>query len=97
MANDLKVEITEVNKHDNWVRGKYGKHSFSAKVFDDPSLWFGIKGGRVSKLFITDERQRIIIQWEHQWELRPTESEYPVMQAIVKALDEMPKSNVDAK
>lgn len=72
-----KVEVGEL-QHDsgNWVKfkvtvGGVPKFKCSAKVFDVGSQ-FGIKGGRVSKLWVADlVTGSCLISYDRGWDIRP--------------------------
>lgn len=47
---------------------------FEAKVFDEGSQ-FGIKGGRVSKLWIKDANNKTVLNYDRGWDVKPTTDE----------------------
>ncbi len=77
--NAERVCITAERDERGWIKGKIGRYTFSAKVFDLPSQ-FGIDGGRVSKLGIYDDEQRkrernyfaaCIVNYDRGWDIQP--------------------------
>lgn len=46
-----KIELTNFTENSNWVQGIVDEYKFSAKLYDEPSI-FGINEGRISKLYI---------------------------------------------
>jgi len=56
-----KIKITKTDGA--WVMGTYGEFNFGAKIFDQPSQ-FGICEGRVSKLHVTDQNDKLVYNYD---------------------------------
>lgn len=63
----------------NWYKGTYKNYEFEAKVFEEPSKYgipFNrnetgeIEGGKVSKLFITQDHEWIM-NYDRGWDVKP--------------------------
>ena len=74
----INLYFTEFDRGKNWVKGAVGEYYFIAKLFDEGST-YGIKGGRVSKLSVYDNRAGItgnfgflymIINYDRGWDIR---------------------------
>ena len=94
-----KAEFTQFTKGENWVAGKVGNYSFSAKLFDEGSD-YGIKNGRVSKLAIWDEVERkkwsdffksCIINYDRGWDIKPKKETRPYFNSVMELLENAPK------
>lgn len=71
---ELKMHTIQVTKTDgNWKIGLIDGIKFTTKVYEEPSE-FGIRGGNVSKLWITG-----IAAYDRGWELRAKTSEQKAM------------------
>ena len=86
----LEAKFTKFDKKTNWVSGEYGDYRFSAKLFDDPSI-FGIKNGRVSKLAIIHNKFNQIVNYERGWDIKPTKEHKPAYKAIMNLLENSPR------
>jgi len=99
-----RLEITVIAPRDQqgWIKGKIGKYTFSAKVYDLPST-FGINNGRVSKLGIYDDEQRrregnyfasCIVNYDRGWDIEPqNEAERNTLDRVLEFLEALPKCN----
>lgn len=84
------MESTEVfykNDANNWKVGyiKLGSYAFDfeAKVFDEGSE-FGINGGRISKLFVTERNENVcLISYDRGWDLEPQDRLSEVLLSII--------------
>jgi hypothetical protein len=93
----VKVSIPKrqgMNGPGNWLIGtaNNGKYTIQIKRFDEPSS-YGIKNGRISKLNISDPKQRhetgtgvTLVSYERGWDIKPTDPTAKKLVAqIVKA------------
>ncbi len=62
------------------VEGK--TYRIDIKWFDEPSM-FGIRGGRVSKLYVAAAGEGTVINYDRGWDVRPRTAE---AKAILKAV-----------
>lgn len=92
----LKSVIKVKKQVDYWVKGtsKDGKYFIGIKVYSEPST-FGIKKGRVSKLYIQDADKRAggkgfgsnLALYDRGWDTKPVNNEIKnLVNQIVKAL-----------
>jgi hypothetical protein len=96
----MKAEFTKFHIGDNWVKVIVGNYTFSAKLFDEGSV-FGINEGRVSKLMIWDEQIRYekldifeaaIVNYDRGWDIKPeTEEQIAIFDAVMDLLENSPK------
>jgi len=96
----MKAEFTKFHTGDNWVKGIVGDYTFSAKLFDEGSV-FGINDGRVSKLMIWDEdiRQKeqnifkgCIVNYDRGWDIEPvTDEQAEIFNTVLDLLENSPK------
>lgn len=89
----MNVRFTSFPMDSNWVEGVAGEYSFSAKLFDEPSV-FGIDEGRVSKLSIWEtggSPWNSIVSYDRGWDVLPaTDDEKNVYQAVLEFLENSP-------
>ena len=88
--NEIKAEFTQFNNDSNWCNGKVGPYNFEAKLFDEGSD-FGIKKGRVSKLYVTSKTEGYVIGFDRGWDKNPTKENRPYFNAIMELLENSPK------
>lgn len=63
--------------------GSYEAFRYVVKVFDEPSR-FGIDGGRISKLQVT-QKGKVVIHFDRGWDVKPTtETEQIVLELLRK-------------
>lgn len=94
----------KVDKRDNaWIIGNAtidGKnYEINAKVFDKGSD-YGIDKGPISKLWIKDttSNERCIVNYDRNWDVKPTNENVEVYKKIVKAVVDFRKANpIDVK
>ena len=84
---EVHLEIDHKRDANGWTTGYIGVgdncYYVEIKYFDEPSR-FGIKGGRVSKLWVSDEDTKEEILWyERGWVTKPQD---PESKAILKAI-----------
>lgn len=90
-----KFNITSKLNSQGWTNGKIGKYEFSAKVYDEGS-YYGINGGRVSKLMIWDEAAQkpgnhTIANYDRRWDIEPgTTEEKRIFMALMEYLEALP-------
>lgn len=53
-----------------WETGTIGTYSYEAKVYEEPSK-FGINGGRISILDITDSNKKCVCFYDRMWVIEP--------------------------
>ena len=94
-----KAELVSFPFDSNWVSGTVGKYTFEAKLFDDPST-YGINNGRVSKLFIYNDKERIekrnffapcIVNYDRGWDIKPSKEARPYYKAVLRLLELTPR------
>lgn len=82
--------------NDIWVTGWYVKdgkgYYVNAKVYMEPSK-YGINNGPVSKLSIYDEKDNIILNYDRNWDVRPTSEYREIYMEILKAVKQFRKEN----
>lgn len=94
MATRFSIAIqSDTRRTDAWVNGKIttqdGKaYSFCAKVFDEESE-FGIRNGRVSKLFVR-EKNAAIVAYDRGWDVRPASEHKELYKSLMKFLNDLP-------
>ena len=86
-ALEVHLEIDHKRDANGWTTGYIGVgdncYYVEIKYFDEPSR-FGIKGGRISKLWVSDEDTKEEILWyERGWVTKPQD---PESKAILKAI-----------
>lgn len=84
---EVHLEIDHKRDANGWATGYIGVgdncYEVQMKYFDKPSR-FGIKGGRVSKLWVADEdTKEEILSYDRGWDVRPQD---PESKAILKAI-----------
>lgn len=97
---NMIVKFTDFPKDSNWVHGIVASvdktneiYSFEAKLYDEGSN-FGINGGRVSKLRITDKLApgKSIVSYDRGWDLKPeSETDKNVFREVMNLLENSPK------
>lgn len=82
--------------NDVWITGWYVKdgkgYYVNAKVYMEPSK-YGINNGPVSKLSIYDEKDNVILNYDRNWDVRPTSEYREVYMEILKAVKQFRKEN----
>jgi hypothetical protein len=86
----MKAKFTDFTTESNWVSGKCDKYHFEAKLFDEGSE-YGINGGRVSKLFIADDDDYTLVNYDRGWDVEPSVEMEPYYEEIMKLLENSPK------
>jgi hypothetical protein len=95
----IVATFTEFTNKSNWVYGKVDKYDFEAKLFDVGSI-FGINDGKVSKLFIWEQKVReklhdflgaCVVIYDRGWGLEPTDKIKPYYDAVMELLENSPK------
>lgn len=80
------VEITK--KTDNFVFGKFLNLNFVAKVLDKKDKVYGIDGGRVIKLTISDNyTKKDVVLYDRGFELKPKKEYQKAYKIILKKLN----------
>lgn len=70
----------------NWIEGKHGKHKIQIKRYIEPSQ-HGINRGRISKLWIADQRGSVLANYDRGWDVKPSDPEVKkLVDQIVGAL-----------
>ncbi len=64
------MKITTKPSPSFWQSGTVGPYRYMAKAFDKPSE-FGIDGGNISKLEISDQRGVRLADYDREWLERP--------------------------
>ena len=84
------VTITlDSRKRDGWVTGKVNGYDFEAKVFDEGSD-FGIKSGRVSKLWMRKGDETV--NYDRGWDERPKSAEAKAAYTeLLRKMESLPK------
>ena len=84
------VTITlDSRKRDGWVTGKVNGYDFEAKVFDEGSV-FGIKSGRVSKLWMRKGDETV--NYDRGWDERPKSAEAKAAYTeLLRKMESLPK------
>lgn len=101
MSDIQKAIFTKFEPNTNWCDGKIGPYNFQAKLFDEGSI-FGIENGRVSKLFIWDQKVReakqdftgaCVIIYDRGWDesKQVTDELKPYFDAVMELLENAPK------
>jgi len=95
-SGDLIV-ITNFPATSNWIDGSAGQYKFSAKVFDNGSV-YGIDDGRVSKLTVYStggefpfQVGNTIVNYDRGWDVRPKQEHKELFKALMKKLEATPK------
>ena len=86
---EAKITVTRTEKALNvWtmataeVGGK--KYRIEMVRFDEPSI-YGIRKGRISKLWVRGEDGTVVINYDRGWDIRPTTAEgKAILAAITK-------------
>lgn len=86
----MTAEFTKFDNSSNWVYGICGDYQFQAKLYDIPSM-FGIKDGRVSKLWIADTDKKCLVNFDRGWDKKPSAEIKPYFDAIMLLLEQSPK------
>jgi len=77
-----KCKITK--KAGNWTTLKCGKYKVQIKHFDEPS-GYGIKNGRISKLWIQDSKtKKEMANYDRGWDVRVKKGAKSVYNQILK-------------
>lgn len=85
-----KAKFTYFPKEKNWCGGVAGEFSFEAKLFDSSSH-FGINEGRVSKLWIQDNKGKCLVNYDRGWDVKPKTKVKEAYDAIMDLLENAPK------
>lgn len=94
MKNNIEVSFVKFDTSSEWVKGKVGPYTFSAKLFAEDSI-YAINQGRVSKLSIYNDDTRLekgfkescIVRYNLGWEIKPNEQAQPFFEAVMKLLE----------
>lgn len=82
--------IKETQKWNNWKIGKVevnGKvYKYGIKHFDEPSK-YGIKQGRISKLFLENSDGKLVVNYDRGWDIKPKKDENNAIWLIMKKYD----------
>lgn len=74
-----------------WVNGKLkmgsNEYNFQAKVYDEQPYGIGINGGRISKLYIS-EQGREIARYDRKWDLIPEDDDIEVFARVKNFLEQ---------
>lgn len=101
MARNSKqptVTFSQASDENGWIKGKVGRYTFSAKVYDEGSE-YGINEGRVSKVSVWDKAKRTsegffpacILNYDRGWDIEPaTEEAKQILAALLKRLEALP-------
>ena len=95
----MKITLSELKYPHVKGYANFGEFYFNAKVFNDNSE-FGIKEGRVSKLFIFHEPHKYrfekeVVSYDRGWVIKPEHEDIAIYRAYVQILDfleELPRS-----
>lgn len=87
-----KVKKSRLGGGINWLILKHGTHTIQIKRYDEPSQ-YGINNGRISKLYIKDEKQKhetgtgvVVANYDRGWDVKPTDPKVKkLVDQIVKA------------
>jgi len=99
----MKAYFTDFSNESNWVEGKIGKYSFSAKLFNVGSE-YGINDGRVSKLSIYDDKVRqkqsnffasCLVNYDRGWDIEPREEHMEIFKLVMELLENSPERDLD--
>jgi len=73
-AVGLKVRVKRSALENDWILAEHNS-GFKAQVryFEEPSK-FGIDGGRISKLWIADENDKPVVEYDRGWSNKPPKS-----------------------
>ena len=91
----MVIKLTQFDNTNNWIKGTIDDFSFSAKHFDEGSM-FGINDGRTSKLEIWEGKEfswdNIIAHYNRGWDIEPeTEEQKEICNTLVDCLEKLPK------
>lgn len=86
VTNEVSVTHAPIVNLEGWHSGcvtlSGDKYSFEAKVYGVGSK-YGIKGGRVSKLYITDSNGNMVLQYDRGWGTRPRNDKVRTVLALI--------------
>ena len=66
-----------------WSKGIINGYEYWVKHFDEGSE-FGINGGRISKLAIRDQQGRWLVNYDRDWDQRPTKEVKPIYDKLIE-------------
>ena len=66
-----------------WTRGKLNGFEYEIKHFDEGSI-YGINEGRISKLWMRDERGNCVANYDRGWDRRPTRAARKTYEQLLK-------------
>lgn len=69
-----------------WYEGRYKGYEWRAKAYDTSSK-YGIDGGRISKLYVTDHDRCVVIYFDRKWVDRPTRENGKWMEDFLEYFD----------
>lgn len=92
--NKVTAEFTEFDSSSNWVYGKTSDgFNFEAKLYNVGSI-FGIKDGRVSKLWISNSENKCVANYDRGWDLKVSKEAKKSFSAIMELLENSPKRDL---
>lgn len=90
----MDIRFTKFDTSSQWVNGEVnnGEYVFESKLYDEGSV-FGINEGRVSKLWIRDNYNRCVVNYDRGWDIEPISSSYDrhVFEEVLEFLENSPK------
>ena len=91
--NKPEAYFTKFDNESNLVKGEVGIYSFSAKLFNTPSM-HGIEGGRVSKLSIFDGSV-CFVHYDRGWDITPSQEDEIYFDAVMELLENSDERDLD--
>lgn len=66
-----------------WEKGEYNRYKYVGEIYREPS-GFGINEGRISKLWVKDEKDNLVVNYDRGWDIIPTtEDEFEVIDYLL--------------
>ncbi|NOG70446.1 hypothetical protein [Roseicella sp. DB1501] len=81
------IVTTTFNPGSYWQFGAVGRWKYVAKVYDVPSS-FGIAGGRISVLSLTNAAGREVLNYNRGWDAKPKFYQLRLRRAVRAVLNE---------
>lgn len=84
---DKDYKVSSAGSGGSWLTGTlYAQYKINALVFSEPT-YYGINGGRVSKLWIKDEDSgKEVCNYDRGWDVKPTGKVKDMVKSFLSAI-----------